>query len=206
MTTKLVLAAITATLAVAPMAMAQTYQNDASQAPAASSSSSSGRTDSPAVESLPGVKPDPWHAENQTGATPDRRATDDATTRAGMTHKRAMSGSTGGAVMGRDASGSSDRRVTGSKTWSNTTTGNTTTGGSTMTTGRADDLASRRGRGQNDLELSQTSLLNQFSAAGYTVVRDFRKDGDRYTAQAQDANGRWATVALDPRSGTISPR
>ncbi|CAO3421914.1 hypothetical protein [Azospirillum doebereinerae] len=195
MNTKLCLAVIAASLAAAPVAMAQqTYQNDASKAPVSASSTSSGRTDSPVVKSLPGVDPEPWRdnsqarttdrtdrsAMNQDGTHHDRMHRDKA-------HKRAMSGSTG-ATMDRDATGSSNR---------------SSMRGTTVNTG---DISARRGRGQNDLELSQTSLLNQFSAAGYTVVRDFRKDGDRYTAQAQDRNGRWTSVELDPRTSTITPR
>lgn len=101
---------------------------------------------------------------------------------------RAMSGSTGDAAMNREAGASSNR--------------------STMRGTSVDraDIATRRGRGQNDLELSQTSLLNQFSAAGYTMVRDFRKDGAGYVAQARDRDGRWASVELNPRSGAITPR
>lgn len=194
MNTKLCLAMIAASLMTAPVAMAQTYQNDASKAPPSASSTSSGRTDSPAVRSLPGVDPEPWRDENpaRPNAGAGRVAIDDGTTHYGTvhrdkTHKRAMSGSTGNATMDYD-SGSSNR-----SSMRGASTGNP-------------DLASRRGRGQNDLELSQTSVLNQFSAAGYTMVRDFRKDGDRYTAQAQDRNGQWSTVELDPRTHTITPR
>jgi hypothetical protein len=65
--------------------------------------------------------------------------------------------------------------------------------------------ASRRGDpGQRPIELMQTSLLNAFSAHGFTAVRDFRKAGDRYQAEVQDQSGRWMTVELDPRTGTIA--
>lgn len=68
-----------------------------------------------------------------------------------------------------------------------------------------DDITARRGRGQNDLELTQTSLLNEFSAQGYTAVRDFRKNGQNYVANVQDPQGRWTTVELDPRTRAITP-
>ncbi|MCG5239754.1 hypothetical protein ACIU1J_05930 [Azospirillum doebereinerae] len=196
MNTKLCLAVIAASLAVAPVAMAQqTYENDASKAPPSASSTSSGRTDSPVVKSLPGVDPEPWRDNNQARTTDrpmDRSAINQDGTHHDRMHrdkaqKRAMSGSTG-ATMDRDVTGSSSRSSMRSTTVNN------------------GDMSTRRGRGQNDLELSQTSLLNQFSAAGYTMVRDFRKDGDRYTAQAQDKNGRWTSVELDPRTSTITPR
>jgi len=196
MNTKLCLAVIAASLAAAPVAMAQqTYENDASRAPVSGSSTSSGRTDSPAVKSLPGVDPEPWRSTNQMRSdnrpmdrsAMNRDGTHHDTMHRDKAHKGAMSGSTG-AAMDRDATGSSNRSAMNRKTVNGS------------------DISSRRGRGQNDLELSQTSLLNQFSAAGYTMVRDFRKDGDRYTAQAQDRNGRWTSVELDPRTSTITPR
>ncbi len=197
MKTKLCVAAVAAVLlaplAAAPAALAQGYQNDASKAPASNSSTSSGRTDSPAVRSLPGVDPDPWRrdASGNFKHVPDDGALQQRAA------PNAVSGSTGGTIIDRDASGSSNRGVAKN----GATTGNTTIGGVT-----ASDIASRRGRGQNDLELSQTSVLNQFSAAGYTTVRDFHKEGDRYVAQAQDPSGRWANVQLDPHSGTVTPR
>lgn len=66
------------------------------------------------------------------------------------------------------------------------------------------NIQGRQGRGQNRTELMQTSLLNYFSAAGFTSVRDFRKQGQNYVAEAQDQNGRWSTVELDPKTGTIT--
>jgi hypothetical protein len=77
------------------------------------------------------------------------------------------------------------------------------TGGVTMQVDRS-DLADRRGRGQNNMELMQTSLLNSFSAAGFRAVRDFRKDGDRYVATAMDQSGTWVTVQMDPSTGAIT--
>lgn len=64
-------------------------------------------------------------------------------------------------------------------------------------------LQARRGRGQNMTELTQTSLLNSFSSAGFMGVRNFHKDGDRYLAEAQQRDGSWAMVEMDPRTGTI---
>lgn len=62
----------------------------------------------------------------------------------------------------------------------------------------------RRERGQRPNEQMQTLLLNSFSGAGYVAVRDFRKDGERYMAQAQDQFGNWTMIELDPRTGSIS--
>ncbi|HYG91304.1 MAG TPA: hypothetical protein VD978_34180 [Azospirillum sp.] len=67
-----------------------------------------------------------------------------------------------------------------------------------------DDIASRRGRGQKDLELTQTSLLNEFSAKGFTAVRDFRRSGQNYLATVQDQQGRWMNVELDPKTRSIT--
>nr|WP_295836111.1 hypothetical protein [uncultured Azospirillum sp.] len=91
-------------------------------------------------------------------------------------HSGAYSGSTGGdmsrsATMG--SAGSSDR--TGSS------------------------IAARRGPGQKPIELRQTTLLNQLSASGFVAVRDFRKEGERYIANAMTPQGEWTTVILDPR-------
>lgn len=69
---------------------------------------------------------------------------------------------------------------------------------------RIPNFEQRRGPGQTPRALMQTSLLNNFSAYGFTAVRDFRKVGDNYMADAQAPDGRWITVALDPDSGTIS--
>lgn len=78
--------------------------------------------------------------------------------------------------------------------------------GSSETRHRQDaGIAARRGPGQKPVELQQTTLLNQLSAAGYVTVRDFRKDGDRYVASAMDGQGRWTTVVLDPRDSTTMP-
>lgn len=71
--------------------------------------------------------------------------------------------------------------------------------------GTSSDLAGRRGRGQRPVELQQTTLLNQLSAAGYVSVRDFRKEGDRYVASAMTPQGQWTTVVLDPRNSSTTP-
>ena len=83
-------------------------------------------------------------------------------------------------------------------------TGNASGMGSGSMAGSA-DITARRGRGQNDLELTQTWLLNELSAQGYTAVRDFRKSGENYLANVQDPQGRWMTVELDPRTRSITP-
>ncbi len=98
------------------------------------------------------------------------------------------------------------------------TAGSTGTMGSTGSMGSTGDMQGNRqvlmnvnpaqqeraGRGQTKTELMQTTLLNNFSAAGFTAVRDFRKQGQNYVAEAQDQNGNWSMVELDPRTGTIS--
>jgi len=129
----------------------------------------------------------------------------------------------GGTVMDNTTSGQAGRVTTqsgqpGDPAWSRnqstTTYGNTGSAGSTGYTSGAvgsgsavsrDDITARRGRGQNDLELTQTSLLNEFSAQGFTAVRDFRKNGQNYVANVQDQQGRWMTVEIDPRTRAISP-
>ena len=71
--------------------------------------------------------------------------------------------------------------------------------------GASSDISARRVPGQKPVELQQTTLLNQLSAAGYVSVRDFRKDGDRYVARAMDRQGQWTTVVLDPHAATTTP-
>lgn len=98
-------------------------------------------------------------------------------THSGQNQSRNYSGSTGGDVSGTTGSAG----------------------------GTASDLAGRRGRGQKPIELRQTTLLNQLSAAGYVSVRDFRKEGDRYVANAMTPQGQWTTVVLDPRNSSTTP-
>lgn len=126
---------------------------------------------------------------------------------------------TGGTVMDNTTSPQGGRVETqsgaptdrGAMTRSRTQTyGSGSTGNTGMATGSGavvsrQDIQSRRGRGQNELELTQTTLLNEFSAQGYTAVRDFRKNGENYVANVQDQQGRWMTVELDPRTGSITP-
>lgn len=195
MKTTLCFAAVAAMLAATPAAFAQTSGSESSPPlmSGGATPSGSGRPDVPVVKSLPGAVQD-----QPRGTRPNRAMDRPAASQRAMNHDKdvhgdatqrgTMSGSTGDAAMNRDATGSSNRSAMRG------------------TSVDRSDIATRRGRGQNDLELSQTSLLNQFSAAGYTMVRDFRKDGDRYVAQAQDRDGRWASVELNPRSGTITPR
>ncbi|MBK1841576.1 hypothetical protein JHL17_29665 [Azospirillum sp. YIM B02556] len=99
-----------------------------------------------------------------------------------QSHSGAYSGSTGGDMSGSTAMGSA---------------------GSAGRT--ASVTAARRGSGQKPIELQQTTLLNQLSAAGYVSVRDFRKDGQRYVASALTRQGEWTTVVLDPRNPTTNP-
>ena len=127
------------------------------------------------------------------------------------TNRRAMSntgtvgtmGTTGamGSTMG--SAGSTGTMGTMGSTGTMGTTGDTQ-GGRQVLMNVDPNVQGRAGRGQNRTELMQTSLLNYFSAAGFTSVRDFRKQGQNYVAEAQDQNGRWSTVELDPRTGTIT--
>ncbi len=197
MNVKLTLAVAAAALAAAPVALAQSsgtggYSNDASRSGYERGSPSGLPTTSPQVRSLPGEEPNPWEEPG----TPSSRSQSapswgGATSGSTMGSSVGPSGSTGGA-----AGTMMDHRGT--------------TGGSTMSGDRQvlmnvqPDTQGRTGRGQNRTELMQTSLLNYFSAAGFTAVRDFRKQGQNYVAEAQDPNGRWTTVELDPRSGTIT--
>ncbi|AWK85606.1 hypothetical protein [Azospirillum thermophilum] len=213
MKTKLMLAAAAAaTLAAAPAALAQTSGSPSSNMPYERSTSSGLPSTSPQVESLPGFQPDPWSDDRSGGAastwsSQPRAAQSGSTAGSGMSGT-SMSGSSmsGSSMSGSGMSGStgasSDRGYTGSAS-----TGAAAGNRRSVTDGvTSSQIQSRRGRGQNDMELKQTSLLNQFSAAGWAAVRDFRKDGDRYVAEAQDRNGRWSTVELDPATGTITPR
>lgn len=159
-------------------------------------------TDSPQVESL----------YDRTGNRIDNRAASGSST----TTTRST---TGGTVMDNTTSGQGGRVTTqsgqpGDPAWSRNQSTTTYSSGSAGSTGGAagsgsvmgrDDITARRGRGQNDLELTQTSLLNEFSAQGYTAVRDFRKNGQNYVANVQDQQGRWMTVEIDPRTRAISP-
>lgn len=65
------------------------------------------------------------------------------------------------------------------------------------------DLESRMGPGQNRLALLQTTMLNAFSSLGFESARDFRKDGERYYAEAMTSGGGWRTVEIDPATGVI---
>lgn len=100
----------------------------------------------------------------------------------GKTHAGAYSGSTGGDLMGSSAMESGR-----------------------SSSGPASGVAARRGPGQKPIELRQTTLLNQLSAAGYVSLRDFRKEGDRYVANAMTPQGEWTTVVLDPLNPSVTP-
>lgn len=195
MNTKLCLAAFAATLAAAPVAMAQTYQNQTRDYPMSESSSSAGNTQSPAVESLPGFQPDAWHDGDRSG------------NQSWLTRNRGMAGSSGVLGSERGMSGSSYPSGRSAMDNRDATGGGLTRGravGSSVTANSINE--SRRGPGQKPLELVQTTLLNRLSASGYSMIRDFRKEGDRYVANAMGPQGAWTTVELDPRSGQITQR
>jgi len=64
-------------------------------------------------------------------------------------------------------------------------------------------LAEIDGDAQRGTAEMQTALLNKFSQLGFTGVREFRRDGANYLAQAQTADGEWVDVVIDAESGTI---
>ncbi|PWC53946.1 hypothetical protein [Azospirillum sp. TSO22-1] len=189
MTRTLLLATAAAALIAAPV-QAQTTGSDAgtSWSTPHRSSASGLPTESPQVESI--------HNDNTYGT--------------GVGNRAASGSSTTTAPAGRVTTQSGQPGGTAGWSRSQPTTSSGSTGYSTSGTGSGsavsrDDITSRRGRGQNDLELKQTSLLNEFSAQGYTAVRDFRKNGQNYMANVQDQQGQWMTVEIDPRTRAISP-
>ncbi len=198
----LLLAAATAALMVAP-AQAQMTDTDAGKSWSTPhrSTGSGLPTESPQVESL----------ERDTnrvysGSSSSTRSTTTTTgTVGGGTVMDNTSSSQGGRVTTQSGQpGTAIQRSTTDTYGSGSTgyTSSTVGSGSVMS---RDDITARRGRGQNDLELSQTTLLNEFSAQGYTAVRDFRKNGQNYVANVQDQQGQWMTVELDPRTRAITP-
>lgn len=202
MNAKLTLAALAATLVATPAAMAQTagkpYSNDASRSGYEQSSPSGLPTTSPQVRSMPGAEPDPWNNRAQSGSTVGQSAGPQGTSgnTSGDAGRVVGPSGTAGSTMGNTMDPSMNRGTMG-------TTGQMQ-GNRQVLMNVDPNMQGRADRGQNRLELMQTSLLNYFSAAGFTAVRDFRKQGESYVAEAQDQNGRWTTVELDPRTGTIS--
>ncbi|WP_431854829.1 hypothetical protein [Azospirillum sp.] len=206
MTRTLLLATAAAAALIAAPAQAQTTGSDAGASwnTPHRSSASGLPTESPQVESI--------YNDNTYSGVGNRAVSGSSTT----TTRSTTMGS--GTVMDNTTTAPAGRVTTqsgqpgGTAGWSRsqTTTSSGSTGYSSSSTGSGsvmsrDDITTRRGRGQNDLELTQTSLLNEFSAQGYTAVRDFRKNGQNYMANVQDQQGRWMTVEIDPRTRAISP-
>ena len=193
MNVKLPLAVLAATLAGAPAAMAQSYQNNAPQIPYERSSPSGLPTTSPQVESLPGEQPNPWD-------TPTRNQMPD----------RATSGSTGaygtpGTYGSTRSTGSMSNSMPSSGAMGSTGSAAGTMQGNRQVIMQVDpSMLPRNVPGNSRTSLMQTALLNYFSAAGFTSVRDFRRDGKNYLAEAQSPDGTWNTVLLDANNGTIS--
>ncbi|MDQ2103266.1 hypothetical protein [Azospirillum isscasi] len=207
MNAKLSLAVLAATLAGAPAAMAQSYQNNAPPIPYERSSPSGLPTTSPQVESLPGTQVDPWENRTQ-NRMPDSRMPDRATSgSSGAAGAAGTYGSTGtyGTPGTYGSTGTMNNAMPNSGAMGTTGSATGTMQGNRQVIMNVDPSTTRRAeRGQNRKELMQTSLLNYFSAAGFTSVRDFRKQGENYMAEAQSANGTWSTVLLDTSTGTIS--
>lgn len=61
----------------------------------------------------------------------------------------------------------------------------------------------RMGPEQIPLELVQTTLLNHFGALGFVEIRNFRKEGVRYLAEALTPEGTWIEVVIDPVTGAV---
>jgi len=179
----LTVAAFAAVMAVAPIAMAQMNTRTDGGDPRGTPRMSTGSglpSENPAVESM------------ERGTTNIDRLSPGTRTPSGT------AGSTyGSSTYGSTTSPQSGPVVTSPGMGSGV-------GSGTMMQVDRSELADRRGRGQNNMELMQTSLLNSFSAAGFRAVRDFRKDGDRYVATAMDQTGNWVTVQMDPSTGAIS--
>ncbi|WP_175426392.1 hypothetical protein [Azospirillum brasilense] len=210
MNAKLSLAVLAATLAAAPAAMAQTYQNNAPQVPYERSSPSGLPTTSPQVESLPNERAEPWNDQTRNrmpdGRMPDRVTSGSAESTVGA-GTAGTYGSTGtyGAPGTYGSTGNMNNSMPNSGAMGTTGSATGTMQGNRQVIMNVDPNTARRAeRGQNRKELMQTSLLNYFSAAGFTSVRDFRKQGENYVAEAQSANGTWSTVLLDANTGTIS--
>lgn len=60
-----------------------------------------------------------------------------------------------------------------------------------------------RAPNQTEAEMTATALLNRFSQLGFAGVREFRRDGDHYVAQAQTMDGTWVKVTIDPGDGNV---
>jgi hypothetical protein len=204
MTRTLLLAAATVALMAAPV-QAQMQPSTGSDAGKSwntphRSSESGLPTESPQVDSLNRADPRVYSGSSSTTRT----------TTTGGTVIDNTSSNQGGRVTTQSGQ-PGDRTLSRSQTRTTTDTyGSGSTGAPAAGTASGsmmsrDDINTRRGRGQNDLELTQTSLLNEFSAQGYTAVRDFRKNGQNYVANVQDPQGRWMTVELDPRTRAITP-
>lgn len=68
------------------------------------------------------------------------------------------------------------------------------------------DVDERLGSDQQRTALMQTTLLNRFSQMGFSEVRDFRREGESYIAEALSRDGDWVTIVMDPVNGTIVAR
>lgn len=93
-------------------------------------------------------------------------------------------------------------------------TGNATTAPSAGTSGGerviarlegVPDFDQRMGPTQTQLALRQTALLNTLaSLERIEAVRNLRRDGELYHADALSRGGGWMSVELDPYAGTIT--
>ena len=75
-----------------------------------------------------------------------------------------------------------------------------TTSGTTMAPAVTNDrIEARRGPEQREMELVQTSLLNQFGHLGFSELRSIRREGADYVAEVTTNTGQPATVVIDAR-------
>lgn len=227
MNAKLTLAISAALLTAAPAAMAQVNSRTMSETRYEYDSPSGMPSVSPQVQSLPGQHNNSWsqpqHGSTMGGAHSGMAGSTygNSATYGGASGYSGSSGHGGSTNHGGTAGMSGGMDGGGAPAYSGSTGtapgmtsgmgqgGTTSNSGAMGMTGGAfsgmveDRPEVRRGPGQNPTELMQTTLLNQFSAAGFVQVRDFRKQGQSYIAQAMTPAGDWSTVQLDPTTGRI---
>ncbi len=205
MNAKLSLAVLAAAVAGAPAVMAQSYGNNAPPVPYERSSPSGLPTTSPQVESLPGQQINPWEERTQ-NRMPDR-ATSGSSGASGAAGTYGSTGTYGapGTYGSTGSTGTMNNSMPNSGTMGTTGSATGSMQGNRQVIMQVDpSMLPRNVPGNSRTALMQTALLNYFSAAGFTAVRDFRKQGENYVAEAQSANGTWSTVLLDANTGTIS--
>jgi hypothetical protein len=64
-------------------------------------------------------------------------------------------------------------------------------------------VSQRSGPKQRQIELAQTTLLNQFGGLGFSKLISFDKVGSSYVAVVETVRGDDVTVTIDPFTGKI---